>query len=221
VTFAQASRKDTLHRIVKGATGTETVRRLTKLPPNSPEYHEAIAPWLAAARELAREGVRAITTSCGFTAMFQRELSEAVDIPVFASSLLLAPLIARMIKPSQFVGVITADAKNLGERHLAGVGVQPGTLVIRGLESCPVFEEMSFQDSHEVDVESLRNEVVSVGRSLLEEEPRVAAILLECSLLPPFAKAVQEATRLPVFDFTHLVHMVHDAVSRKPFVGIL
>jgi len=37
--------------------------------------------------------------------------------------------------------------------------------------------------------------------------------------LPPYAAAVQRATGLPVFDFTHLVTMVHDACVRRPFAG--
>ena len=39
------------------------------------------------AKELEKEGVRAITTSCGFNAIFQEALANAVDIPVFTSSL--------------------------------------------------------------------------------------------------------------------------------------
>lgn len=36
------------------------------------------------------------------------------------------------------------------------------------------------------------------------------------------AKAASVAeTRLPVFDFTHLVTMAHDACARRPFAGLL
>src|SRR5919198_842274 len=47
------------------------------------------------ARELERGGVRAITTNCGFLAMFQRELAAAVSVPVFTSTLMLVPLVAQ------------------------------------------------------------------------------------------------------------------------------
>jgi len=126
-----------------------------------------------------------------------------------------------MIKPGRLVGIITADARSLSDAHLSGAGIAAKSVVARGLENCPLFEEMTYQDRHDVDVEILRDEVVSVACSLVEEEPRVAALLLECSLLPPFAHAVQQATCLPVFDFTHLVTMVHDSVSRKLFQGIV
>ena len=51
------------------------------------------------ARALEREGVRAITTSCGFLASHQAELAAAVRVPVFTSSLLLVPLVRRMLPP--------------------------------------------------------------------------------------------------------------------------
>src|SRR6185503_15791738 len=50
------------------------------------------------------EGVRAITTNCGFLVKFQRELAAAVSVPVFTSSLLLVPLVHRMLPPGRRVG---------------------------------------------------------------------------------------------------------------------
>src|SRR5215216_3062485 len=54
-----------------------------------------LAPFVEAARELEAAGVRAITTSCGFLAAFQRELAAAVSVPVLTSALLQVPLAAR------------------------------------------------------------------------------------------------------------------------------
>ena len=39
-------------------------------------------------RLVADEGIRAITTSCGFKAIFQKSLAEAVEVRVFSSGLL-------------------------------------------------------------------------------------------------------------------------------------
>ena len=41
-----------------------------------------LVPFIAAAQALEQEGVCAITTSCGFLALFQRQLSAAVRVPV-------------------------------------------------------------------------------------------------------------------------------------------
>lgn len=210
-----------LHRVVRGATGTATVRVLSTYPPGSPPYAEAIAPWIEGARDLEAQGVRAVTTSCGFSALFQRELTRAVDVPVFATSLLLAPLIARMLKPGSRVGVITADGRMLGAGHLDGAGIDSATVAVAGLEGCPHFEEMAYGDRHDIDVARLGDEVATVTHDLLRREPSVRALLFECSLLPPFSARLQAETGLPVFDFTNLIGLVHAAVVRRPFDGYL
>lgn len=61
----------------------------------NPDY-SLIKPFTEAAKELERQGSSAITTSCGFLALFHEELSNAVDIPVLTSSLLQAKLIYPM-----------------------------------------------------------------------------------------------------------------------------
>ncbi|MGE0716503.1 MAG: aspartate/glutamate racemase family protein [Alphaproteobacteria bacterium] len=210
-----------MHHVVPGASGVHTVRTLASMDPDSAAFDEAIRPWTDGARHLARQGVRAITTSCGFAALFQRHLSAAVEVPVFASSLLLAPLVARMLKPGRLVGVVTADGDNLTKAHLAGAGVDPATIATIGMEGCPEFAATSWDDQPYLDYGRIEGETVDVARRLVAREPRVGAILLECSLLPPYAAAVQAATGLPVFDFTHLVTMVHDACARRPFVGLV
>ena len=48
---------------------------------------------------------------------------------------------------------------------------------------------------------------------------RYARCYWRCSLLPPFAHSIQDASQLPVFDFTTLVNMVHASLIRKPFEG--
>lgn len=201
-----------LYKVVRGATGERVVRE--------PDQ-DTIMRYVTAARELESQGVRAITTTCGFTAIFQRELAECVDVPVFASSLLLVPLIARMLKEKQLVGVVTADSRYITQRHFDGVGIKPDWVCLAGMEGCPEFENVVFRDQHELDVARMQEEVVGVATRLVAKYPEVRAILLECSLLPPFASAVQGATHLPIFDFTTLVTMVHSSLVRKPFEGYL
>lgn len=43
--------------------------------------------WVAAAVNLERQGIKAITAGCGFTAILQPMISEAVKIPVFLPAL--------------------------------------------------------------------------------------------------------------------------------------
>ena len=50
-----------------------------------------------AAKELEREGVKAITGDCGFMAALQQEVANSVAVPVFMSSLIQIPMILRML----------------------------------------------------------------------------------------------------------------------------
>src|ERR1051326_2344380 len=86
-------------------------------------HRDLLPAFVEGARFLEREGVRAITTNCGFLAQFQSELAAAVAVPVFTSSLTLVPLVSRMLAPGRAVGVLTVDASSLRPAHFAGAGI--------------------------------------------------------------------------------------------------
>ena len=65
---------------------------------------------------MEEEGIQAITTSCGFNAVFQTELSKAVPVPVFTSALLQIPFIKNLIGDRP-IGVLTANGKALTRKH--------------------------------------------------------------------------------------------------------
>src|SRR5262245_25314411 len=77
--------------VVKGA---DTKRIMGKDPDPS-----LLAPFIDAAKEAERLGVRAITTSCGFLAIYQQEMQAAVGIPMLTSALLQVPFASRVIGP--------------------------------------------------------------------------------------------------------------------------
>ena len=68
--------------------------------------------------------MRAITGSCRFLALFQREMAASVDIPVFSSSLIQVPLAYHMTGGSAPVGILTADKTALSSAHLKAVGAE-------------------------------------------------------------------------------------------------
>ncbi len=91
------------------------------------ENKEALLePVLTAARRLERMGCRAIVAECGYFAWFQREIAAAVNVPVFASSLLQVPLAQTIIGDNKVVGILVAEADELYDRHLTSVRVQLG-----------------------------------------------------------------------------------------------
>jgi len=60
---------------------------------------------------------------------------------------------------------------------------------------------------------------VACGKALAARYPEMGAIVLECSMLPPYAKAVQDATGLPVFDFITMIDYFQAGTHRRPYHG--
>lgn len=165
------------------------------------------------AKALEREGVGAITTNCGFLVKYQSQLAAAVNVPVFTSSLLLVPLVYRMLPPGRRVGLMTVNASSLGPEHLAGAGIAPDLpLAVAGMEGEKEFTRVMLGDELELDVDLAREEHVQVARRLMAAHPDLGAIVLECTNMPPYTADIQRETGLPVFDVTTLVRMAHDAL---------
>ena len=166
------------------------------------------------ARQLEREGVGAITTNCGFLVKFQRELASAVRVPVFTSSLLMVPLVHRMLPPGQRIGIMTVNASTLGPEHLAGAGIDADVpLAVAGLETEKEFTRVLLGDEMDFDPEIAREEHVRVARRLVSEHPDIGAIVLECTNMPPYTADIQRETGRPVFDIVSLVRLMHDGLA--------
>lgn len=180
-------------------------------------------PFIQAAKELEAEGVQAITTNCGFLALFQQDLQACVSVPVFTSSLMLAPLIYRMLPKGKKVGILTVDAGSLGEKHFNGVGWSSRDIpvVITGMEKGNLFRNVFKDDLKTMDVDEMEAEIVGVARRFVTDNPEIGAILFECTNMAPYAAAVQAAVRLPIFDIQLLIDMVHHTFHREPYAGFI
>ena len=173
-----------------------------------------LAPFIAAARELESRGVRAITTSCGFLALFQAELQAAVRVPVWTSSLLLVAERQAQLPRGCRVGIVTADAASLTARHLAAAGA-PIDTPCAGLAEGSAFRRTLLDDLPLLDVADAEAETVAAARRLVAAHAGIGAIVLECTNLPPYAEAVRAATGLPVHDITTLI------AARLPMLAAL
>ena len=199
-----------LYKIVKKAAPDQVVRKGAK---------GLLERFIKGAQELEREDVRAITTNCGFLALFQNELAASVNIPVFTSSLMQVPLVYSMLKPSQKVGIITIHSRSLTQRHLSAVGVDKVPHVILGTEGGKEFSRAILDDELELDVEKAEGDLVRVARRMKSDHPEVGAIVLECTNMPPYAAEMQREIGLPIFDIYTLVLWVYQGILRKDFSG--
>jgi aspartate/glutamate racemase len=201
----------TTYEILQGITVPELLNNPTP---------EMLAPIVAAAIRLEKEGVKAITGSCGFLAMFQREIAQSVSVPVFLSSLLQVPLAYQMTQAP--VGVLTASAAALTQKHIDGAGALGVPIVVRGLEDTNEFASVILRNERtSMDLKKVEAEVLAAARRLISEAPEIKSVVLECTDLPPYAHKLQHAIERPVFDLTTLATMVHDVVLRQSYTGFL
>jgi len=200
------------HRVVKGASMTRVIKECDPT---------LIQPFIEGARELERDGVKAITTSCGFLAAFQPKIAQSVKIPFFTSSLIQVHMAHAIIRSDQKVGVITARAQSLTEKHFRAVGIQDIPMVVVGMDESPEFHGTFIEGKADLDVERAAEEITTVATKLIQLHPELGAIVLECTNMPPFAKYVQDATKLPVFDVVTMVKYVYSATVRREFQGVM
>ncbi|SFR55442.1 aspartate/glutamate racemase family protein [Anaeromicropila populeti] len=176
---------------------------------------------LEAGRELEKEGVRAVSAACGFFGNYQKELAKELNVPVAISSLVQIPWILPLLKPGQKIGILTADQASLTTRLLENCGVLDSErIVIKDLRHKKEFSCI-LEGRGEFDNHKAEGEVVDAAIELVRENQEIGAILLECSDMPPYAYKVQEAVKLPVFDFTTLIKWLHNAVTQRPYTGFI
>lgn len=176
-----------------------------------------LPPFIEGAKALEAEGCGAVATSCGFLVMFQKEIAAAVNIPVITSSLLQVPYIARMLGPGRKVGILTARAASLGENHFRGAGLGGLDVAIQGMDEYPEFTKVFILNEEKMDLGQVEREMAAAARALVEMEPKVGAVVLECTNMPPFAHIVRRATGLPVYDVYTMINHTVGALLRKPF----
>jgi len=200
-----------LFKILKGSTGPQ----ITSADPALLEMT------IKGGKELEEQGVRAIVGACGYFANFQEEASKRLNVPTFLSSVLQVPVIMRALKPAQKVGIICAVAKAFTPSLLAQCGVNDlSRVVVVGAQDCPEFRNI-IEGTGRFNSYKIEQELVGLAKELVSQNPEVGAILLECSDMPPYAWAIQNAVRLPVFDFISLINWVYCAVVRRPFAGFV
>ena len=179
-----------------------------------------LEPFLEGARKLEAEGVRGITGACGFMALFQHEIADSVDIPVFMSSMLQVPFIVNSLGRGKKVGIISANASQMTERHLRNVGITAEMpVVLYGMEGKYEFRSSVLEEKGTMDTDLVEKEILEVCDKMLAENPDIGAIELECSDLPPFAAAVHRHTGLPVFDFITMIRHFASALTPTDYRG--
>lgn len=195
------------YRVVMGATAQRVVRE---------QAAGLLDVFCDAAAELVAEGVSGITTTCGFLALFQDELAQRCGVPVASSSLMQVPFIARMLGPDKRVGILTISAETLSPEHLVAAGVPPGTPVA-GTEHGRELSRVILNDEPTLDVQAAELDILDAGARLVKDNPDVGAIVLECTNMAPYARALRNACNCPVFDIYSFISWFHAGLQPRDF----
>lgn len=183
----------------------------------APNFAGAI---VEAARALEAQGVKAIGSDCGALAMFQDDVREAVRVPVCLSSLMQLPMIARALDPARPIAIVTADAAVLPAALLRRPDIAVANpIIVRGMQDKSEFRSAVLQSKGTLDSDLVTAEAIDVVRRLRVEQPDLGAVVLECSMLPPYARAIQQAVGLPVYDFATMIDYLQAATHRERYVG--
>jgi Asp/Glu/hydantoin racemase len=188
-----------LYKVVRGASPERVVRQRAE------GLREA---FVEGGRELVAMGADGIVTNCGFLSLFQDDLAAACGVPVAASALMQAPLIERLLPPGRRVGILTVSAATLTPEHLQAAGVALATPVV-GTENGREFSRVLLGNELELDVAAAERDILDAGDRLIGRHPEVGAVLLECTNMCPYARALRDRLGLPVFDMVSFVTWFH------------
>ena len=172
--------------------------------------------FLAAAAELVSLGADGITTTCGFLSLYQKEIAANVGVPVATSSLMQIPLIERVLPPGNRVGVLTVSAANLTAEHLSAAGADPATPVV-GTDGGSEFSRVMINDEERLDVAAAERDILAAGDRLVASHDGIGAVLLECTNMVPYARALSQRLRLPVFSIYTFVTWFQSGLIPREF----
>jgi Asp/Glu/hydantoin racemase len=188
-----------LYKVGRGASPDRVVRHRAE---------GLLEAFVEGGRGLVALGADGIVTNCGFLSLFQQELATACAVPVATSALMQAAVIEQILPPGRRVGILTVSAATLTLEHLEAAGVALDTPVV-GTENGREFSRVLLDDELELDLVAAERDVLDAGEQLLARHPEVGAILLECTNMCPYARALRDHLGLPVFDMVSFVTWFH------------
>jgi hypothetical protein len=172
--------------------------------------------FLSAAEDLVRLGADGITTTCGFLSLYQRAIAAHVCVPVATSSLMQIPFIEAVLPPGRRVGILTISAASLTAEHLRAAGADPATPIV-GTDDGGEFTRVIINDEERLDVAAAESDILAAGDKLVATQDGIGAVLLECTNMAPYARALSERLRLPVFTIYTFVTWFHSGLAPRDF----
>ena len=166
------------------------------------------------AKELEKDGAKAITVDCGFSIIYQQAIADAVSIPVVTSSLLQLPFVSKMVPAGGRLGLMIFDTTKLTPYHFECAGFEEGSvpLGIVGIEGTKTWQHWYIEDPTTTFYDDVEKVTMEAARKLIKDYPDVTHIVMECSGFPRCAPQIRQETGRPVFDWVTLCNYAMGAV---------
>ena len=167
-------------------------------PVVSGDYDE-IGSFIEAGRQLVQRGACAVITTCGFLVRHQHALEMSFAVPFRASTLSSYSELHWKLGESLRVAVLTIDKRALNAlvRRAADI---PDDALIFDLPDQSHFRRAILDAELPLDPETAQREWVRLAESVQRAHPNIGLWLFECANMPPYSRAVTQATGLPVYD---------------------
>jgi hypothetical protein len=196
-----------LYKVVRGASPERVIRERAA---------GLLDVFLEAATELVATGADGLTTTCGFLALFQDQLAAHSGVPVAASSLMQIAPVQGLLPPGKRVGVLTANGPSLTADHLRAAGAPLDTPVGSTDDACEFNRTMNLAEPL-ADMAACEADVLAAGRALVADHPDLGAVVMECTRMVPFSRALREEIALPVYDIYSFVRWFHAGLAPRDF----
>ena len=108
------------------------------------------------------------------------------------------------------------SAANLTGEHLRAAGADLETPVV-GTDGGSEFTRVMINDEVRLDVAAAERDILAAGDRLVASHDGIGAVLLECTNMVPYARALSQRLRLPVFSIYTFVTWFHSGLIPREF----
>ncbi len=182
---------------------------------------KSIEPMIVEACEkLVTKGVRTIVGACGSFAYYQKSVADACKVPVFTSVLTQIPFLLQAIG-NRKLGVLCASSTSVNERIYEACDIaRPDRLVIDQMKGMSEFDRM-LEGTNPMNVDEMEKQCCEAVLRMVEREPDIGGLVLQCSDLPPYGRRIQQCTGLPIFDARTLIEWAYQSSDYPRFEGLV
>lgn len=129
------------------------------------------------------------------------------------------PSALSLLPPTKTLGILTYDAERFSPTHLEQLSLSSAALKRIHVGGAPAggYLRGLVARGEPYTFEGIRDELVEVAKKMMADQPTIGAIVLECTQMPPFAEAIQEAvgTDVIVYDVSTMARWFYSGLRRK------